>query len=145
MSKLIATIGIPGSGKSHWAKEYAAQSGYEIVSLDSIRFELGDISDQTKNYSIYLQSSERVRKYLNSGVNVIFDSTGLYRGFYRKIKKLVEDTSCEVEYKIFFCDPEVAKQRVHQDIVAGKNRADVPDKIIDRMYKMFLARKYEKE
>ena len=145
MSRLIATIGIPGSGKSHWAKEYAAQNGYEIVSLDSLRSEQGDVSDQTKNYSIYLQSSERIRKLLNSGVNVIFDSTGLYKGFYRKIKKLIEDTGCEVEYKIFFCDPDIAKQRVRQDIDSGKNRADVPDRVIDRMHKMFLARKYERK
>lgn len=37
MAMLIATIGLPGSGKSRWAREEAARSGALIVSRDELR------------------------------------------------------------------------------------------------------------
>ncbi len=37
MTKLIVTKGLPGSGKTSWAREEAARTGAALVSRDDIR------------------------------------------------------------------------------------------------------------
>ncbi len=39
MNELIMTVGLPGSGKSTWAKGMKEKYGYEIFSSDEIRIE----------------------------------------------------------------------------------------------------------
>lgn len=133
MSRLIATIGIPGSGKSHWVKSQKVA----VVSLDSIRAELGDISDQSNNDKVYFISQDRARKLLTAGKDVIFDSTGLGKGMLRKLRLLAEQTNSTIEYKIFECSIETAKNRIKADIENGINRAHVPDEVIEFLFNRF--------
>ena len=134
MSKLIVTIGIPGSGKSNWAK---AQKGYVVVNQDDVRAQLGDVSDQSKNDQVYYLTRKRLRELLLSGQDVILDSTALGRGVLRNIRKLAAEVNCDLVYKIFECSPEVAKQRIRKDIQLHKNRSNVPDEVIDNLYERF--------
>jgi hypothetical protein len=40
--------------------------------------------------------------------------------------------------KIFDIDPEIAKQRVRNDINTGVDRSNVPNEVIDRQYQTFI-------
>ena len=63
MITLFITIGLPGSGKSHWASEQDAK----VVSSDAIREELfGDVNDQNHNNEVFNEVHNRIQISLRS-------------------------------------------------------------------------------
>ena len=76
----IMMVGIPGSGKSYYANKYLEENKFDlptvIISSDDYRKRLfGDENDQTHNSVLFNIINSDIRKYLISGVNVIFDAT----------------------------------------------------------------------
>jgi hypothetical protein len=45
---------------------------------------------------------------------------------------------CKIKAKIFPVDPEIAWERVMDDLFSGRDRAQVPEETIYRMYGQFL-------
>ena len=87
-SILILTIGIPGSGKSTWTKEYQKQHPLTyIVSTDAIREELMGtrrVDDASKSPMIHEEARKRVKQILDDpnsqgglGPEIIVDSTNV--------------------------------------------------------------------
>ena len=140
--KIILTIGISGSGKSHWIKTLPKEK-YVIISPDEIRKELtGDISNKTKDKEVYDEVYRRTIKFLKQNRNIIIDSTNLKKNQRRKFITNVQlKAKVEFEYKLFELNPKEAKRRIKADIDAGIDRANVPDETIDRhaiLYKQML-------
>ena len=107
LPELILTVGISGSGKSTWIK---SQSGYEVVSPDEIRREMGDVSDQSKMNEVYRIAYDRLKTLLSQGKNVIFDATNLESKYrVELIKSMPKHIS---KAKVFHTDPEEAKKRI---------------------------------
>ena len=79
--KLILLVGIPGSGKTYYAKEYAKRHDNVIhLSSDSIRKELwGDETTQGDNNEVFSLMQSRAIEALNNGHNVIYDATNITR------------------------------------------------------------------
>lgn len=75
--KLIVMVGLPGSGKSAYAKELIKNKKADIIlSSDSIREELtGDENNQTANDKVFKLLYQRMNDYLAEGKNVIIDAT----------------------------------------------------------------------
>lgn len=75
--KLIVMVGLPGSGKSTYAKELVKNKKADIIlSSDSIREELtGDENNQTVNDKVFKLLYQRMNDYLAEGKNVIIDAT----------------------------------------------------------------------
>ena len=136
---LCMTIGIPGSSKSTWAK---SQKGFEIVCPDEIRKELtGTISDQSKNgevWEVWKVAAQRVVEFLKDGKNVILDATNTTtKGRTQFLKNIPNDLIYQKQAIVFDVSPEDAKKRIKKDLEDGKDRSNVPDDVIDRMYKQF--------
>jgi putative nucleotidyltransferase with HDIG domain len=79
-------VGLPGSGKSTWAKAAAGSDlrflGQEIVSLDHIRGELDiDPEDSDAQGRVIQFAKEEVRKRLRLKQSFIYDATNLSRQF----------------------------------------------------------------
>lgn len=119
-SVLILTIGIPGSGKTTWAKKYLKEhpNGTVIISSDEIRKELTGIEqcvDPSQNGLIHdevrkrakeiLQSSSELRKKWGTWPTVIIDSTNVDIEEWEAYKKL---GSSVMIAKIFDTPPEQA-------------------------------------
>lgn len=130
--EFVLLIGIPGSGKSTWIAKFNSGNKYTVVSPDEIRRQLtGNISDQTQNAKVWTIAKERVKSYLGRGKSVIFDSTMTNP---QKRREFIKDLpQAKLKAKVFYVDPEVSKERIKKDILAGKDRANVPDDVIDRM------------
>lgn len=79
MATLIMLIGLPGSGKSTYAKDIAETfDSYIVLSSDYYRkFLYGDENDQTHNQDVFSSLYFDMRKYLNQGKTVIFDATNI--------------------------------------------------------------------
>ena len=93
---LFMMIGLPGSGKSTYAKEIAADpEGLHpvILSSDELRKELfGDDEDQSHNAQVFDELHKRIRENLQNGVSVIYDATNIDKkrrvDFLQSIKKI---------------------------------------------------------
>lgn len=83
MSKLYTMVGLPGAGKSTFAKNHPE---CVIVSSDAVRAELfGDEAIQGDTTKVFAVVNARVREALNSGFDVIYDATSLTKKIRRNI------------------------------------------------------------
>lgn len=71
-------VGLPGSGKSTYAKKLAKEMNAVILSSDALREEMyGDINDQEHNNEVFAELHRRCKDLLNKQVNIIYDATNL--------------------------------------------------------------------
>ena len=81
MARLIMLIGLPGSGKSTYAKSLLDPEGkVKYCSSDSIRKELyGDENIQGNPQTVFEHLHNNVQMYLKQGYDVIYDATNVTR------------------------------------------------------------------
>ena len=77
MAMLNIMIGIPGSGKSNYAKKCLINDNTEYLSSDGIRIELYGFEDQTHNDVVFETMKKRTLNTLRNGKDVIYDATNL--------------------------------------------------------------------
>jgi predicted kinase len=134
----VMLVGIPGSGKTTWAKKYVFQcdASFTIVSSDEVRTQLtGDLNDQSRNEEVWEIVFEHVRSALHNKRNVILDATNTLtdkrRRFFSKLP------ACNRYAKLFQVNKSIAKNRISKDLEEGVVRAQVPDAVIDKMQAQF--------
>ena len=135
--EFYAMIGIPGSGKSRFLKDVDQKL---IVSPDDIRRELfGDVSiqktDQIPASEVWKIAAVRSRILLNLYSKVYFDATNVMK--FRRVELMSAYNDCRKIAVVFDVDPSIAKQRIADDIKNKVDRSNVPNKVIDKMYKLF--------
>lgn len=96
MNKFYMMIGVPASGKSSIAAEYAEKYDAVIVSSDAIRGDLyGDESVQGDPAKVFRIVHENIKFFLRKGYNVIMDATNINSkkraAFLREINKVCPD------------------------------------------------------
>lgn len=124
---LILTIGIPGSGKTTWARKYAAEHPFTyVVSTDELRKELTGVEqcvDPSQNEMIHEAARERVKNIFNNpasyrdtehncfcfGIEVIVDSTNVDVGEWIKYKQTTKPSLMFA--KVFDVTPEQAYEQ----------------------------------
>lgn len=130
--KLIVLIGLPGSGKSSWAKKYKRLSNNEIVDIissDEIRIELSDVNDQSRNGEVFNIMKKRTIEGLKQNHTVIYDATNISskrrKTLLNELKKYYTKAICIFKYKpILYC---------YEDNALRDKQ--VPSEVIDKMYK----------
>lgn len=92
MATLNIMIGIPGSGKSNYAKRCLINDNTEHLSSDDIRIELYGFEDQTHNDVVFETMKKRTLNALRDGKDVIYDATNLSKkrrsGIISEVRKL---------------------------------------------------------
>lgn len=131
---LMIPIGIPGSGKSTWVLKHPE---YYSVCPDEIRKKyFKDISDQSNNVSVFQIAKGMVITALELGKNTVLDATNTIT-FYRR--EFYKDLPSHKRHALIFeVEPEIAVQRVKNDIERGIQRSNVPEDMIYRCYGDFL-------
>jgi adenylylsulfate kinase-like enzyme len=84
-------IGVPGSGKSTFAKLISQLGNCEIISTDNIRAELyGDAAIQGDWKQVEAEVIQRIYTILQAGKSIIYDATNFKRAhrldFLQKVK-----------------------------------------------------------
>lgn len=141
MKRLIFLLGIPASGKSRFIDSYVFNSSYNIVCPDYLRKQLtGNISNQDSNKQVWQKAKILIVKHLSEGNNVILDATNVQSHLRQQIINYVKNDVDGVNLVaiIFNVDPKIAKERIKKDIQSGKDRANVPEHVIDNMYTDFI-------
>lgn len=100
MNKIIFLKGLPGSGKSKWAKEQCDENTVR-ANKDDLRAMLGGDFSKSKE-KIILELRDRVIcEALDSGKNVIVDDTNFHPKHEERIREIAGLFNAEVEIKMF--------------------------------------------
>lgn len=130
MSTIHMLVGIPGSGKSHYAKECCKRERAVLVATDAIREKLfGSETRQKNTYRVFDEAFAQIEQALASGRNVVFDATNVARD--RRIQFLKRFKDVPVEGHVCITPYEMAKERVK----ARKRR--IEDKVLEKYCKNF--------
>lgn len=135
---LILLVGIPGSGKTTYAKNYIEQHYNTIhLSSDVIRKELyGDENIQGNPADVFSLMQKMAIKALNDGENVVYDATNITRKDRQGILSVCPKFA-KIECHIIWAPIEVCIERdATRDRTVGKE-------VIDRMLKRFQAPYYD--
>lgn len=126
MATLYIMIGIPGSGKSTYAKNNICNA--KIVNTDAIRKELyGDSNIQGDGYRVFSIALNRIHNILNNGDNVVFDAMNLKRADRKRVmKKTPEGT----EFVAVFMNTPL-EESINRN---NKRERHVPEDIIESKF-----------
>lgn len=135
VSTLTITRGLPGSGKTTWAKE---QLGAARVNRDELRRMMrgGPVGENRAERQVTLVQHAAVDALLRADVNVICDDTNLRAGTIREYARIARDCAAEFRVRDFTDVPlEVCIERD-----AGRPEADrVGEDVIRGMWQRYFA------
>lgn len=140
MLKVIICKGLPGSGKSTWAKKLIDDhpGQYKRINKDDLRAMLdnGKFSKHNENFVLEVRN-QILLMALQQGKHVIVDDTNLHPKHETKIRELVKGIATVSIQDFTDVSVEICIKR-------DLNRfASVGEKVIRDMYKQFLAPKPE--
>jgi len=133
---LYITVGLPGSGKSTYAKEFIKGKEIEYLSSDSLRAVFGKSEeDQTVTPLVFGHIKRKVDEFLKDGKNVMVDATSVNRKERSDYINTAKKYGAKVVAIVFKMDRQGLIDR-------NKKRGEqggrvVPDWVIDKMLAKF--------
>lgn len=128
MNTIHMLVGIPGSGKSVYARQLEKATRGIIVSSDAIRLRLfGGESKQKNTYIIFDEAFREIGQALADGRDVIFDATNVDRARRAKFLKRFSDTPVQCHF--FDTSYETAQRRI------SSRKRKLDDKILTKYAK----------
>lgn len=103
MRKIIATIGLPASGKSTWARQFQRDNrGWVRISDADISYQLsGRDNDADVRPLVRRRRKELIRQALDAGRCVILDNTHLSASTRERLEKFAAEVDAELEWRDF--------------------------------------------
>ena len=129
---LYITVGLPGSGKSTYAKEFIKGKEIQYLSSDSLGAVYGkDENDQSVTSIVFGHIKRKVDEFLKDGKNVLVDATSVNRKERSDYINTAKKYGAKVVAIVFKMDRQGLIDR-------NKKRGEqggrvVPTNIIDRM------------
>jgi predicted kinase len=149
MKKVIIVVGISGSGKSTWAKQFCIENPTWLrINRDDIRKSMLSVTLQEYNNwpvdefrkiesLVTKQHNSLLINALSDGWNVIIDNTHLKASYINEYKKLLSEAfeSFEISFKVF-------ENSLEECISNDAKREDVVGKVVlMRQVEMFMTLK----
>jgi len=111
---LIVVLGLPGTGKTTFARALAAQTGARHLNTDMLRAELGlrGQYDETTKARVYDELLQLARTTLRQGTPVVLDGTFYRQAFRDRISDLAQETGAVLKWLELRASAETVQQRV---------------------------------
>ena len=135
MTNGFMLIGIPGAGKSTYARKLASKYGYKILSNDEIRKNISaemKLKEQGLGWA-YTQRliRKRIKEYADNNIDFVVDGTNVFE-YHRKDLLQIDPENIKWTGIVLPCEVEVAKERV-------KTRKNpLPYGCIENLYKILM-------
>ena len=123
MSVFYMTIGLPGAGKTTWAKE----QGIDWHSSDAIREEF----NTEDNSEVFAEMRRRALESLGNGKDCIYDATNMSKKDRSEILKIVRKSHAKRVAVLFLVPVDECKSR------NSRRDKPVPDYVFDKMLRAF--------
>jgi predicted kinase len=138
MATLFVLIGLPGSGKSTWARMNAARLKAVVVSSDELRAEFANRGrNPLQGDAIFAEVERRARAELQSNHTVILDATHFLRKYRAYAIRLAREVGA-YRIAVWFDVPlDVCLQRNTQRTHQTFGDETVPDQVVRRMHAQF--------
>lgn len=138
---LIMLIGLPGSGKSTWARQFVAQQpDYTLIATDDIRYQLyGDEATQGEWLQIWrtvLTQLKEAKAEIAAGqlTSVIYDATNTRRRHRREFIQAAKGCGYSPIHALWLDTP--------LTVCLARNQArarQVPPEVIEKMHRQLTA------
>ena len=142
MNTLYITVGLPGSGKSTYVKNFIKDKDIEYLSSDSLRAVYGKSEeDQTVTPLVFGHIKRKVDEFLKDGKNVLVDATSVNRKERSDYINTAKKYGAKVVVIVFKMDRQGLIER-------NKKRGEqggrvVPTFVIDKMLNKFEEPSYD--
>ena len=103
MAALNIMIGMPGSGKTSYAKKHLLTSNSVYLSSDQMRIDMYGFEDQTHNGEVFERMKQETILALQNGFDVIYDATNLIRKRREALIKDVKNRVSNIEINAYLC------------------------------------------
>jgi predicted kinase len=139
---LYIAVGLPGSGKSTYSKNFIKDKDIEYLSSDELRAVYGKSEeDQTVTPLVFGHIKRKVDEFLKDGKNVLVDATSVNRKERSDYIKTAKKYGAKVVAIVFKMDRQGLIDR-------NKKRGEqggrvVPDWVIDKMLAKFEEPSYD--
>ena len=137
IKKIYLLCGIPGSGKSTWAKkQIESNSNASWISRDIVRFSMVNENEEyfSKESIVFLEFVKRINEAIKIYDFIYIDATHINISSRNKILKKLNLKDCEVIPVNFIVSLETAIKRNNK----RTGRAFIPTKVIEKMYDHFI-------
>ena len=142
LPKIHLTVGISGSGKSHFAKKFCQENDVVELNLDNFRKLIsGDISNQDVTSEAIKERDIELGYHLQLGRSVMLSDTNLHARNINSIAKRYPQLKVEVFFITDSDNVQLCKDRIADDLQDGVDRSNVPDEVVDRQYKNWVKMK----
>jgi predicted kinase len=111
---LIMVAGLPGSGKSFFAKRFAEELGAEYISSDALRNEMslrGKYLPENKT-DVYLKMSEKAMDWIQKNKSVVLDATFFQMKYRVLIYSIAEASRTQLYLILVQADENIIQQRL---------------------------------
>ena len=140
--KIYATVGVSGSGKSHFAKKFCQANDVVELNLDNFRKLIsGDISNQDVTFEAIKERDKQLEHHLQLNHSVMLSDTNLHARNINSIAKKYPHLDVEVFFITDSDNVQLCKDRIADDLQDGVDRSKVPDEVVDRQYKNYVKMK----
>jgi len=132
MSTIYIAVGLPGSGKSTYAKNFIKDKDIEYLSSDELRAVFGSgETDQTCTNQVFGHIKRKVDEFLKDGKNVLVDATSVNRKERADYITTAKKYGAKVVVLVFKMDRQGLIDRNKKRGQEGGRV--VPDWVIDKM------------
>ena len=137
-SSLVVLTGLPGTGKSHFARQLGEIVPLLVLESDRLRKVLVPRPKYTAEETrrLFAACHLLIEEFLSLGLGVMFDATNLTQAFRQPLYQIAERTSASVVLIRLTAPREIVRQRL-KERVAGRHPSDFSDAgwlIYNRMY-----------
>lgn len=140
--KIALTVGISGSGKSHFAKKFCQANDFVELNLDNFRKQIsGDISNQNVTFEAIKERDKQLEHHLQLNHNVMLSDTNLHARNINSIAKRFPHLDVEVFFITDSDNVQLCKDRIADDLQDGVDRSNVPNEVVDRQYENYIKMK----